>query len=109
MSENQELYLKKMHGKQVRYVPYDPQITDMELTEAQILTLAGSLGIVVLSQYHKLVPSHRRNARKIKAVENALLDMLQGSGQDLDDSMADYAIACWNKAAMLMSIGAKEV
>jgi hypothetical protein len=108
MNQGQELYVKAMQGKRTRYIPYQPEMTDMELSEAQILTIAGALGVTVLQQYQQLVPSHKRSARKIKAVEQSLLDLLHGNGQAIDPVMADYAMACWNKAAIIMSLGAKE-
>jgi predicted TIM-barrel enzyme len=71
------------------------------------LTLVGALAVTVIMQYQSLVPEHKRNARKIKAVETAILDMLHGSGHTISPEMSDYAVECWNKAVMTISQGVK--
>lgn len=101
-----ELYTKTQ-GNRVKYEPYQPTVTDVELTDEQVLTLCSSLAMTVIMQYRQLLPEHKRNARKVKTVEAALFDMLHGSGHALDPQMVDYAISCWNLAMVHMSAGAK--
>ncbi len=37
-----ELYTKSQQGARTRYIPYSPQIDDMELTDAQVVTIVGA-------------------------------------------------------------------
>lgn len=106
MSATETLYRRIEQGKRVRYEPYSPEIDDIDLTEAQILSMVGSLGVTVIAQYENMIPPHKLNARKIKAVKEKILDLFQGTGQKLDEAMVNYWIDCWNLAAMTMSKGA---
>jgi sugar-specific transcriptional regulator TrmB len=104
--EQKVFYVKTQQGSRTRYVPYNPEIDDVDLTEAQILSMVGALGVTVIAQYERLIPPHKLTARKIKAVKEKILDMYMGTGQELDPVMINYWIDCWNLAAMTISKGA---
>lgn len=48
------------------------------LTDKQAITIAGTLGITLLMNYQRLMPPHKLIARKVKAVEDAVSEALDG-------------------------------
>ena len=87
------LYKREMKGKRVTYtpvVPVDETITVVNLTDKQCLSAAGALGATLLHLFERHVPPHKRVARKIKAVEQAILELYHGTGEPLDLDVADY-------------------
>lgn len=102
----QQLYIKQLHGKRVSYSPYQPELTDRDLTDQQLLTMVGSLGVVIMHNYQRLIPEHKRNHRAVAKVESAILEMLKGTGKAIDDDMAQYTFDCWNLAVAIMARGA---
>lgn len=100
-----QLYRKTISkaGK-VSYQAIEPEPeTYITLTDAQCLTAAGALGTTLLMMYERLNPPHKKVARKIKAVEVAILDLYQGTGEPLDRDIAEIMCAAWDKAMMLVS------
>jgi hypothetical protein len=96
-----QLYEKVVSPKgKVTYREYTPQagpdIKASEFDTAEMITWAVSIGMTQLMILRKNLPAHARNARKIKAVEEAIFDLAKGHGAPLDDEMVDYVIACWN-------------
>ena len=69
----------------------------LEFTEAQCLTAAGALGAVLLAVFERNIPPHKKVARKIKAVEAAILDLFQGTGAEIDDEVAELMIETWDR------------
>lgn len=104
-----QLYQKIAHGKSFRYEPVELDtpgtgpVTHYNLNERQALTAAGSLGVILLSLFERHVPPHKLVARKITAVEKAILDLYKGTGQEIDDEVADAICRAWDKAMNLIA------
>ena len=96
-----ELYEKVMKGRRTTYVPYSPvtdaTVVEFDLNEAQCLTAAGALGVTLLNIFERHIPAHKRNARKIKAVQDAVLSLYAGSGQAIDVRLADVICKSWDQ------------
>lgn len=75
----------------------------LELTDAQCLSAAGALGVTLLMIFERHVPPHKRIAKKIKKVEEALLDLFHGCGEKLDEEIADYFCETWDKTMRKMA------
>lgn len=75
----------------------------IELTDAQCLTAAGSLGITLLCLFERNFPEHKRVAKKIKAVEQAVADLYRGTGQPIDLELADDFCKAWDRTMREMS------
>ena len=105
----EQLYRKVLKGKVVRYEPVEAVEAQTEptiyynLDEQQSLTAAGSLGVILLMLFERHVPPHKRVARKIKAVETAILDLYKGTGKEIDNEVADAVCRAWDKAMKLIS------
>jgi hypothetical protein len=99
------LYKKEMKGKRVTYTPVvdDSQPTIINLTDAQCLTAAGSLGLTLLCLFERHIPPHKRVAKKIKAVEQAILQLYHGTGEDIDPELADQFCRAWDRAMLEMA------
>lgn len=104
-----QLYQKVAHGKSHRYEPVELDtpgngpVDYYNLNEKQALTAAGSLGVVLLTLFERHVPPHKLVARKIAAVEKAILDLYKGTGQEIDDEVADAICRAWDKAMNLIA------
>ena len=100
--------MKKCNGKRVSYLPYQPDTTpdiELEFTDEQCLTLAGSLGAVLLMTFERNIKPHKLVARKIKALENAVLDVFKGTGGKVDPEIMELAFRVWDKTMKQMSAG----
>jgi hypothetical protein len=71
------------------------------MTDQQMVTCAGMVGIMLLAEYELAMPEHKRNHRKVKAVNDAIIDLLHGSGHPVDDGAAEFLAANWNRAMFL--------
>ena len=93
----------------VTYREYIPTpATDLcadEFDTAECITWAVSIGITQLMILERQLPSHARNARKIKALTEAILDLAKGHGKPLPDEMVDYVIGCWNRCMVEIQRG----
>lgn len=100
-------YTKEISPKgKVTYKEYLPDNEAViELTDAQCLTAAGSLGITLLTIFERNFPEHKRVAKKIKAVEQSVLDLYSGTGQPIDPELADYFCKAWDRTIREISIG----
>lgn len=103
-----ELYEKIQQGKRNIYKPFKPVINDRALSDGEVLTLAGALGLTMLHNYSKHVPKHKLVARKVAAVEQSIEDLFKGTGQPVVDEMSNYVMDCWNLAMLTMAQGAKK-
>jgi len=101
------------HGGKVTYREFQPAATNAlqaeEFDDAEILTWAVSIGMTQLMILRKKLPEHARNARKIKAVEDAIYNLAAGHGKPLDDDMVDYVVGCWNRTMMVIQRGLEPV
>jgi len=76
-----------------------------EFDDAEIITWAVSIGMTQLMILRKKLPEHARNARKIKAIEDAIYNLAAGHGKPLSDEMVDYVIGCWNRTMQKIQRG----
>ena len=104
-----QLYQKVIKGKAIRYEPVDvvapgtgPTI-HYNLNEAQALTAAGALGVVLLSLFERNIDPKKLVFRKIRMVEKAILDLYKSTGQEIDDEVANAICRAWDKAMHLIS------
>ena len=89
-------------------MPYQPATTpdiELEFTDAQCLTLAGSLGAVLLMTFERNIPPHKLVARKVKALENAVLDVFKSTGDKVDPEIMELAFSVWDKTMKQMAAG----
>ena len=115
MTSSQQLYIKKQIGKTTRYLPYQPDTTSepekmLTFTDAECLTAAGSLGVVLLTVFERNLPPMKNGsptiiARKIKAVESAILDLFKGTGAEIDDDIAELMMVTWDRTMKAVSQG----
>lgn len=108
MSENQELYRKVTKGKAVRYElvqpePEDNTVTTITFNNAECVTVAGSLGIVLLKLAQRNMQPHQLVARKIKAVETAISDLFRNTGEKLQVDIAEGVMRCWDETMKRVS------
>jgi hypothetical protein len=105
------LYTKETTpGGKVRYLPYSlPNDDDLTNTitfdEAECLTAAGTLGCVLLGLFEKHYPSHKLVARKIAAVESAMLNLYSGTGKKIDPKITTLLLKTWDQTMLKMSQG----
>lgn len=100
-----ELYTKNVSAKgKVSYQPYVEQRPDGidDMTDAQLVTLAVAAGVTCLMMMERMIPEHKRNARHIKKVEEAILALAKGNGDQVDADIMDYWTKSWNKSMQLM-------
>lgn len=105
-----QLYIKETTpGGKVRYMPYEPpqdnDTTTITLNDAECLTAAGTLGCVLLGLFEKHIPAHKLVARKIKAVELAMLNLYAGTGQVIDPKITTLMLKTWDRTMLQMSQG----
>lgn len=102
----EQLYRRVMKGKRTTYelvvatddsVEHLEDITETDINDKQALTIAGALGTTLLCLFERYIPPHRRNARKIKAVTDAIFNLYQGSGQEFDEDIATWVMKCWDE------------
>ena len=93
-----ELYVKTMVGKSVRYVPYvePPLMLPDDMTEGQIVSAVGGLSILTIHGYQTLLPEHKRIAKKVQKVKDAVLEMFAGTGQHIDQEIIDFVTKAWD-------------
>ena len=96
-----DLYTKITQGKRIRYVPYVPPEQSIPkapeaFDDEGIITLGTSIGTIVLMQLEQLIPTHKRNHRKVKAVTDALLELARGNGKPIDKELVEYWTDVWN-------------
>jgi hypothetical protein len=93
------LYTKQMSDKgkvtYQEYKGYTPKPED-EMTDGQMLTFAISLSVTCLNIMERSIPTHKRNSRKIKALEQAIFDAAQGHGEHIDKEFVDFVVGAWN-------------
>lgn len=104
------LYERIPHGKTYRYREYvtpDPTVPKPQqfYTDEEIITLGVSIGAILLVQLEQLIPEHKRNHRKVKAVTDAILDLARGQGQPIDKEQIDYWCRCWNVTTQQFQAG----
>ena len=71
------------------------------LTDEQAVTIAGVLGISLLMNYRRLMPPHKLIARKVKAVEDAVVDLFRSSGHPVNEALVKCFLDCWDRAVLM--------
>lgn len=87
-----------------------PDIESVEFTDGQCLTMAGSLGVILLTTFERNFKPMKNGtphivARKIKAVQEAILDLYKSTGQPIDDRYAELVCKVWDETMIRMSRG----
>lgn len=104
-----KLYERVQVGKSVRYVEHVPVTKEVpvvdEFDSGELITLGVSLGMMMLMILEKQLPSHARNARKLQALQAAILDLAKGHGKPIDPAMADYWVDVWNRVMSEIQAG----
>lgn len=99
-----QLYKKVMVGKRTTYQPVvADEPTIVALTDKQCISAAGALGVTLLALFERHFPPHKRVARKIKAVEEAIIDLYTGNGEALDDEIATHFCIAWDETMRRMA------
>jgi len=77
------------------YIPTAPDGAD-DMTDAQLVTMAVSVGVTCLMMLERMLKPHSRNARKIQQLEHAIFELAKGQGAHVDSEIVDYWIEVWN-------------
>jgi hypothetical protein len=103
----EQLYKKVMKGKRTTYelVVDDSPDTVLTFTEGQCLTAAGALGVTLLTIFERNIPPHKRIARKIQTVKDSVLDLYAGTGEPIQDDIANLIFKTWDKVMREMEAG----
>lgn len=86
-------------GGKVSYRPFTPvkeEPTVIEMTDTQMLTCAAALGVTLLTLYERCLPPHKRIARKVKAVEDAVISLYAGVGEKVDHETLEWFAKMWD-------------
>ncbi len=72
--------------------------SELTLTNAQLATIAATLGTCVLMGLERHMPPHAAVARRIKKVEGSIQDLAAITGVKLEQHMLDAATKAWGAA-----------
>ena len=102
------LYRKVKKGKTTRYEPVQPEpvddtVTTITFSNAECVTVAASLGMVLLMLAQRNMQPHQLVARKVKAVETAIADLFKGTGEKLRVDIAEGVMRCWDETMQRIS------
>lgn len=101
-----QLYYKKIsNGGKVSYHPLTPDAEgaeSIEITNRQAITVAVALIYPIVMNLLSQMPEHKRSVREIRKMLNDMLKLLKGTGEEIDDELAEHMFASWNLA---MAIG----
>jgi hypothetical protein len=103
---SEQYYTKVMQGKKTTYKPVEatpPAV--LNLTEPECLTAAGALGVTLLLIFERNIPAHKMVARKIQAVKAAVLDLYAGTGEPINDDIANLIFEAWDGTMKRLSGG----
>lgn len=104
----EQLYRKTQKGKSVRYEPIQPEpvdntVTTITFSNSECVTVAASLGIVLLKLAQINMKPHQLIARKIKAVETAISELFKGTGETLQLDISEGVMRCWDETMQRIS------
>lgn len=105
-NSDEPLYRKIIKGGRVTYKVYEPeaeQIDILNFTDEQFVTVAGALGMTLLMVAERHFPPHKLIARKVKAVNEAIISLYNNTGHKLNDGFAEYIVEAWNKTMKEMN------
>lgn len=72
-----------------------------ELTNRQAITVSVSLIYPVVMNLLDQMPQHKRAAREIRNMLKEMLNLLKGTGEEIDEELAEHMFAAWNLAMMI--------
>lgn len=106
-----ELFTKHTSASgKVTYKPYVPTIAEEpscklsdSMTEGEIVTAVGGLAVMAIHGYKVLMPEHKMVARKVSAVEAAVLSMFKDTGSYIDTDVIDHIISAWDQTMQRLS------
>lgn len=100
-----QLYVKSVSEKgKVTYLPYVPSTrAEIEIDNRQLATLAGTIGLCTLIGLERHLPQHAMLSRKIKALENAIIDLAKLGGKELDQRMTNAGVEAWGAAVQKLA------
>lgn len=121
-NESTDLYRKVIKGKATRYeavptsdvmsllgLPADDGIvTSVEFNDEECITVAGSLGIVLLMLLERTRPKMKNGSpglyeRKIKDVRTAVSELYKGTGCKLRIDIAEGVMRTWDTTMLRIS------
>ena len=100
---DEQLFRRVVKGKSVRYEPVehmpqaDEAVTEVTFTDRECITVAGSLGVVLLKLAQRNMQPHQLVARKIRAVEMAIIELFKDTGEELRIDIASGVMRCWDE------------
>lgn len=110
--EVDRLYRKVISGggkvSYVEYVAPPEEPTVIEMTDEQMLTVAGALGTTLLCLYERVLPPHKRIVRKVEALKKEVLNLYQGAGHKVDNVTADWFCKAWDRTMRSMTVGIEQ-
>jgi len=75
-----------------------------EITNRQAITVSVSLIYPVVMGLLDKMPEHKRAAREIRNMLKDMLTILKGTGEEIDDELAEHMFVSWNLAMMIGQI-----
>ena len=72
-----------------------------ELTNRQAITVSVSLIYPVVMNLLDKMPEHKKAAREIRKMLLDMLNLLRGTGEEIDDELAEHMFAAWNMAMVI--------
>ena len=101
----QQLYTKTVSERgKVTYTPYAPNTrAEIEIDNGQLATLAGTIGLCTLMGLERHLPPHALLSRKIRAAENAIVEVAKLGGKELDQRMTDAGTEAWGAAVQRLA------
>lgn len=101
-----QLYEKIMQGKKTTYREYTPKPIKMpEIEQSQVVTLLYTLSISMLMSVREQLPPHAAMARKVKAVEEAIVSLSKLNAEPMDEDLVTVGVEAWNAAIYSMQVG----
>lgn len=100
-------YRKVMCGKRTTYVPILEAMEDEcvqtygDLTNQQLITMAGTLGVVVMYSLERNVKMTPLIERRIKSYRLATHELVKGTGHHIDDELRDHVMRSWDLAMII--------
>lgn len=103
---NEQLYRRIEKGKRVSYEPVTPDPepeTLVTLSDEQMISAVATLGVTLLMLAERHFPPHKLVARKVKAVEDSILDLYYSTGKHVDVEITTAFCECWDRVMREMS------
>ena len=73
----------------------------VEITNRQAITVSVSLIYPVVMNLLDKMPEHKRAAREIRNMLKDMLNLLKGTGEEIDDELAEHMFSAWNLSMVI--------